>query len=360
MRLGQRRGYTTTLGMTWCASVGFALGAMVGLQVATGAILHTRYVSGSGVWCSLATLMRELDVASLVRRTHAGGATLLMLCLTLHLCIGAWYGGGDTLRQVWVSGWVLYLLAVGASFTGYSLTGGQMSHWAVTVICSLASATPVVGPRLLELLWGGAVVTSVSSMRLLTAHMLIPLGMLALVGVHLLTLHESNSVWGVSSPGSDRVGFNGYYVTRDLGMLVGTLVLLGVLVGWYSHMTMDCENEQVANSMVTPPTIAPEWYLLPYYGLVRAVPAKVLGVAAMGLSYGCLQCVGDGGSSVSRVSVGGLWAVRVGLLCVLVDLVCVSIVCMEVNHGETSYWLLVAGVLGWFSGTLSFILNFCG
>ena len=33
--------------------------------------------------------------------------------------------------------------------------------------------------------------------------------------------------------------------------------------------------------MVTPPHIVPEWYFLPYYAILRAIPSKLFGVIAM-------------------------------------------------------------------------------
>ena len=33
--------------------------------------------------------------------------------------------------------------------------------------------------------------------------------------------------------------------------------------------------------MVTPAHIVPEWYLLPFYAILRSVPDKLLGVVAM-------------------------------------------------------------------------------
>lgn len=33
--------------------------------------------------------------------------------------------------------------------------------------------------------------------------------------------------------------------------------------------------------MVTPALIAPEWYFLPFYGVIRAIPHKALGIVIM-------------------------------------------------------------------------------
>jgi len=43
----------------------------------------------------------------------------------------------------------------------------------------------------------------------------------------------------------------------------------------------DSENYIMANPMQTPPAIVPEWYLLPFYAILRSIPNKLLGVIAM-------------------------------------------------------------------------------
>jgi ubiquinol-cytochrome c reductase cytochrome b subunit len=41
------------------------------------------------------------------------------------------------------------------------------------------------------------------------------------------------------------------------------------------------DNYIKANPLVTPPHIVPEWYFLPFYAILRAIPDKLLGVLAM-------------------------------------------------------------------------------
>jgi len=44
------------------------------------------------------------------------------------------------------------------------------------------------------------------------------------------------------------------------------------------------DNYIPASPLVTPPHIVPEWYFLPFYAILRSIPDKVGGVAAMLLS----------------------------------------------------------------------------
>lgn len=42
------------------------------------------------------------------------------------------------------------------------------------------------------------------------------------------------------------------------------------------------DNYIRANPLVTPLHIVPEWYFLPFYAILRSIPNKLAGVAAMG------------------------------------------------------------------------------
>ena len=48
------------------------------------------------------------------------------------------------------------------------------------------------------------------------------------------------------------------------------------------------DNYERANPLVTPPHIVPEWYYLPFYAILRAVPDKLAGILLMGGAIGVL------------------------------------------------------------------------
>jgi ubiquinol-cytochrome c reductase cytochrome b subunit len=127
------------------------------------------------------------------------------------------HGSSLSRGAIWALGVVIWLFLCGACFTGYSLVYGQMSLWALVVICSLVTAIPVLGFQILELLWGGSVVSGVTVNRCFGVHFLLPFVLCVVVIVHLLVLHLVNStgeVGGVGGMGagmvlgrSDRINF---------------------------------------------------------------------------------------------------------------------------------------------------------
>ena len=111
----------------------------------------------------------------------------------------------------------------------------------------------------------------------------------------------------------------------------------------------EADNFIPASLLMTPASIAPEWYMLPYYGLVRAIPSKIVGIIAMGIAFTTIANVGDLGYRSQSTS---LIYPQATLLILTVDVISLSKVCLLVNTGETIYVLLVASVASIATGTL--------
>jgi ubiquinol-cytochrome c reductase cytochrome b subunit len=54
-----------------------------------------------------------------------------------------------------------------------------------------------------------------------------------------------------------------------------------VVTFFYPNFLGHSDNYITANPLVTPAHIVPEWYFLPFYAILRAVPNKLGGVVAM-------------------------------------------------------------------------------
>lgn len=79
----------------------------------------------------------------------------------------------------------------------------------------------------------------------------------------------------------DRLPFSPYFVFKDLVTIFLFFIVLSVFVFFMPNVLGDSENYVMANPMQTPPAIVPEWYLLPFYAILRSIPNKLLGVIAM-------------------------------------------------------------------------------
>ena len=63
------------------------------------------------------------------------------------------------------------------------------------------------------------------------------------------------------------------------------LSVFAMLFAWFVFFAPDylghSDNYKMANPLSTPPHIVPEWYYLPFYAILRAIPSKLGGVVAM-------------------------------------------------------------------------------
>ena len=180
---------------------------------------------------------------------------------------------------------MIYLLMMAAAFMGYVLPWGQMSFWGATVITNLFSAIPLVGESITTWLWGGYSVDNPTLTRFFTLHYLIPFLILGLVVLHIWALHVpgNNNPIGIDikKPSKDTVSFHPYIVVKDLFALLLFLILFAFFVFYSPNVLGHADNYIEANPLVTPAHIVPEWYLLPFYAILRSIPDKLMGVIAM-------------------------------------------------------------------------------
>lgn len=103
--------------------------------------------------------------------------------------------------------------------------------------------------------------------------------------MHLLALHEhgSSNPLGVSG-NTDRLPMHPYFIFKDLVTIIAFLLALSAFVFYMPNVMGHSDNYIPANPMQTPPSIVPEWYLLPFYAILRSIPQKLLGVIAMFMS----------------------------------------------------------------------------
>lgn len=165
----------------------------------------------------------------------------------------------------------------------YVLPYGQMSLWGATVITNLMSAIPWIGQDIVEFIWGGFSVNNATLNRFFALHFLLPFVLAALALMHLIAMHDtvgSGNPLGISA-NYDRLPFAPYFIFKDLITIFIFFIVLSVFVFFMPNALGDSENYVMANPMQTPPAIVPEWYLLPFYAILRSIPNKLLGVIAM-------------------------------------------------------------------------------
>lgn len=255
------------------------------IQIITGVTLAMHYnPSVLEAFNSVEHIMRDVNNGWLIRYLHSNTASAFFFLVYLHIGRGLYYGSYRSPRTLtWVIGTIIFVSMMATGFLGYVLPYGQMSLWGATVITNLMSAIPWIGQDIVEFIWGGFSVNNATLNRFFSLHFVLPFVLAALALMHLIVLHDtvgSGNPLGVSG-NYDRIPFSPYYIFKDLITIFLFIIILSVFVFFMPNVLGDSENYVMANPMQTPPAIVPEWYLLPFYAILRSIPNKLLGVIAM-------------------------------------------------------------------------------
>src|SRR6266446_522400 len=278
--------YPTPRNLTYWWNFGSLSGIVLVVMIVTGIFLAMQYTpSSEAAFDSVERIMRDVNYGWLVRYAHSSGASMFFAIVYIHLFRGLYYGSYKQPREfLWILGVIILILMIATAFMGYVLPWGQMSYWAATVITNLFSAFPLIGQSIVTFLWGGFTVGDPTLQRFYALHYLLPFIIVAVVGLHLIALHRfgSNNPLGIETKEpQDTIPFHPYFTVKDAFGLAVFLVIYAWFVFYEPGELLNPDNSIPANPAVTPSHIVPEWYLLPYYAILRAIPNKLLGVLAM-------------------------------------------------------------------------------
>jgi ubiquinol-cytochrome c reductase cytochrome b subunit len=275
--------YPTPRNLSYWWNFGSLSGIMLVVMIVTGIFLAMQYTPHAELaFDSVERIMRDVDYGWMLRYAHMNGASMFFALLYIHMFRGLYYGSYKQPRELlWILGVIILILAIMTAFMGYVLPWGQMSYWAATVITNLFSAIPLIGQSIVTFLWGGFTVGNPTLNRFYALHYLLPFVILAVVLLHLIALHRfgSNNPLGIEMKGpQDTLPFHPYFTIKDLFGLTVFLLIYSFFVFYAPNFLGSSDNYIPANPMQTPNHIVPEWYLLPYYAILRSVPNKLLGV----------------------------------------------------------------------------------
>ena len=278
--------FPTPKNLNYFWTFGFILTFFLITQIITGVILAMHYAPNSLLaFDSIEHIMRDVNYGWLIRYAHSIGSSMFFLAVYIHMFRGLYYGSYKEPREVlWILGCIIFFLMIVTAFMGYVLPWGQMSFWAATVIINLVGTLPIIGDSLTQLLLGGFAVDNPTLNRFFSLHYLMSFIIFGLVFLHIWALHVpgNNNPTGVSVQGKqDTVAFHPYYTVKDFFAYVVFLLLFCYFIFYNPNALGHPDNYIEADPMLTPAHIVPEWYLLPFYAILRAVPDKLFGVLLM-------------------------------------------------------------------------------
>lgn len=278
--------YPSPVNLSYFWGFGSLAGLAYATQVVTGIFLAMHYTPDITLaFNSVEHIMRDVPGGVGLRYIHANGGSMFFAVVYIHMARGLYYGSYMYPRQeLWCSGVTIFLLMMATAFLGYVLPWGQMSFWGATVITNFFTAIPFVGTSITQWLWGGFSVDNATLNRFYSLHYLLPFVLAAVIIIHFYLLHSvgSGNPLGIEAKGSiNKISFYPYFYIKDLYGLVVFFLVFAFFVIYYPNFLGHSDNYIPADPMVTPAHIVPEWYFLPYYAILRAIPDKLGGVIAM-------------------------------------------------------------------------------
>ena len=306
----------TPKNLNWMWIWGIVLVFTLVMQIVTGVVLVMHYTPHVDLaFQSVEHIMRNVNGGWAIRYIHANGASLFFIAVYAHIFRSLYYGSYKAPREVtWLIGVIMLIIMMATVFMGYVLPWGQMSFWGATVITGLFSAIPFVGEPIQTLLLGGPAVDNATLNRFFSLHYLMPFLLLGLTLVHIWAFHTTgnNNPTGVEVRRDskdvaerDTLPFWPYFVIKDLYALALIMTIFVAIVGFMPNYLGHPDNYIPADPLVTPAHIVPEWYLLPFYAMLRAITfsigipftdivlidSKLLGVLVMFASLAVLAVV---------------------------------------------------------------------
>jgi len=278
--------HPTPRNLNYWWNFGSLAGIILVIMIVSGLLLSMHYVAKADLaFDSVEHIMRDVNYGWLIRYIHSVGASMFFLIVYIHIARGLYYGSYKSPREVlWWLGIIIFLLMIATAFLGYTLPWGQMSFWGATVITNLFSAVPLIGDNIVTWLLGGFSIDNPTLNRFYSLHFLIPFIIVGVVFLHIVSLHKvgSNNPIGIDlTLKQEKIPFHPYYTIKDFFGFGVFFIIFSIFIFFLPNSLGHPNNYIPADPLVTPEHIVPEWYFLPFYAILRAIPFKLLGVLAM-------------------------------------------------------------------------------
>lgn len=257
------------------------------VQVLSGVLLLMYYQAGAETsYESILYITTKVPFGWLVRSVHCWSAHLMIISLITHMLSTMMLKAYRPPRELtWVTGFLLFAIALGFGFSGYLLPWNELAFFATAVGTDSVKSVPVIGEWLLQVMRGGPDVTINTLYRFFALHVVIlPLGIVAIVSLHLLFIQRQ----GMALPVGHTKMFRGMkffpdFMMRDLLLWLIALIVLVTLAVFLPYGPgipgVEWELGRKADPLAPAyPGIKPEWYFLWVYQLLKEFPPHILGM----------------------------------------------------------------------------------
>jgi ubiquinol-cytochrome c reductase cytochrome b subunit len=232
----------------------------------------------SGAMASTLDISFDIRGGLLMRQVHHWAALLFNAAIGLHMLRIFFTGAFRKPREInWVIGFLLFVLALVAGFTGYSLPDDLLSGNGLRIIDGFIKAIPLAGVWISYFLFGGEFPGNDVVGRFYSLHiLLVPAVILALIGVHLILIiavHKHTQYPGAGRTQTSVVGYPilPVYTAKAGGFF---FLIFGALFFMAAFVTINpIWNYGPYDPSPVSAGTQPDWYMGWTDGLLRLVPS---------------------------------------------------------------------------------------
>lgn len=282
----------TPININYIWNFGSILGIFLIIQIISGLFLSIHYCPNINIaFHRISNIIKDINSGWLIRLIHINGASFYFLIIYFHIARNLFYYSFK-LIQVWSIGVSILFLSIATAFLGYVLPWGQISFWGAIVITNLISAIPYIGQFTVEWIWGGFSINNDTLNRFYSFHFILPFIILLIVFIHLIILHITGSSNPIHSKiNIYKINFHPYFTIKDLITIIFTFSIFILINLQLPFILGDPDNFKIANPIITPIHIKPEWYFLFAYSILRTIPNKLGGVIILFISIFILYII---------------------------------------------------------------------
>ncbi len=246
------------------------------MQILTGVLMLFYYApTMDHAWESIRYMMEEVPFGSFIRGLHHWGASLMIIVAVLHITQVFIWGAYKRPRELtWLAGLTAFSCILGFAWTGYLLPWDQLSYWGTMVGTEIIGTVPVIGEAVSTFIRGGGSIGAQTLSRFFAFHIwVLPAILFCVVSLHLYLFRKqgvAGPFTGIPSMLEQRKTF--FFPRQFFIDVVFAVLLFFILAGMAIFVAPELRSP--ANPAVSPAHVAPEWYFLFLYQLLKYFPKE--------------------------------------------------------------------------------------
>lgn len=260
-------------------NIGSLIIRIIFIQIIFGFILSINYFSYfNDIFINSCIIYYNLNYGWIIRFFHSNITSIIFIILFIHILRRLIYKNLIN-KKIWISGLLILILLILISFLGYSLIWRQISYWARIVITNFIAVIPIIGNKIIYLIWGNRYINNILINRFFSIHFIIALIIIFFSLIHLIILHLNKSTNPINLNNKiDQINLNPLLIFKDIFLLIFFLYIFLIINIIIPIKINNPDNFNPIIIFKTPTHIEPEWYFLFFYSILRSINSKLIGL----------------------------------------------------------------------------------